>query len=153
VKLWGLPVIEDNLRYLSATRLPTGADITLADLGYYVLKAYRIGELDDKAVYQFEGIDHSHGQLAIAREYVGNQIVLYPLSEDERKRWEGQREGAMITRQVHRVPRKKVNKLCEALHDLLGQWDGRDPETDGPIDLETNGACVRKAQAVLAEVE
>jgi len=46
-----------------------------------------------------------------------------------------------------------IDKLREALHDLLGQWDGRDPETDGPIDLETNGACVRKAQAVLAEVE
>jgi len=47
----------------------------------------------------------------------------------------------------------RASILCEALHDLLGPFDGRDPETDGPIDLETNGACIRKAQAVLAEVE
>lgn len=44
-------------------------------------------------------------------------------------------------------------KLCEALHDLLGAYDGRDPETDGLVDLETNGTVIRKAQAVLAEVE
>jgi len=43
--------------------------------------------------------------------------------------------------------------LCEALHDLLGQWDGRDPETDGPVDIEITGVAIRKAQAVLSEVE
>jgi len=45
------------------------------------------------------------------------------------------------------------DKLREALHDLLGAYDGRDPGTDGPIDLETNGTVIRKAQVVLAEVE
>jgi len=46
-----------------------------------------------------------------------------------------------------------IDRLCDVLHDLLGPWDGRDPETDGPIALETDGASIRKAQAVLAEVE
>ena len=45
------------------------------------------------------------------------------------------------------------DKLCEALHGLLGPFDGRDPGIDGPIDLETNGIVIQKAQAVLAEVE
>ena len=48
---------------------------------------------------------------------------------------------------------QRTAKLCEALHDLLGSFDGRDPETDGLMDLLTTGKCVRKAQAVLAEVE
>ena len=46
-----------------------------------------------------------------------------------------------------------IAKLREALHDLLGPYDGRDPGTDGRIDLETNGARIRQAQAVLAVVE
>jgi len=44
-------------------------------------------------------------------------------------------------------------KLCSTIHDLLGPFDGRDPDTDGPIDLETSGAAIRKAQKVLEEVE
>ena len=45
-------------------------------------------------------------------------------------------------------------KLCEALHGLLGQWDKRDdPVTEGLVDLEASGAAIRKALAVLAEVE
>ena len=43
--------------------------------------------------------------------------------------------------------------LCEIIHDLLGPFDGRDPGMNGPLDLETTGAAIRKAQAVLSEVE
>jgi len=49
--------------------------------------------------------------------------------------------------------RQAITRLREALHGLLGQWDGRDPETDGPVDIETSGMAIRKAQAVLSEVE
>ena len=44
-------------------------------------------------------------------------------------------------------------KLREALHDLLGHLHECDPDVDGPINLEISGAAIRKAQAVLAEVE
>ena len=46
-----------------------------------------------------------------------------------------------------------VSKLRGALHGLLGAFDGRDPNTDERISLETTGVCIRQAQAVLAEVE
>lgn len=46
-----------------------------------------------------------------------------------------------------------VSKLRGALHGLLGAFDGRDPNTDKRISLETTGARIRQAQAVLAEVE
>ncbi|MCK4792035.1 MAG: hypothetical protein KAV87_50360 [Desulfobacteraceae bacterium] len=46
-----------------------------------------------------------------------------------------------------------VAKLRGAMHGLLSAFDGRDPETDGRISLETTGVAVRAAQAALAEVE
>ncbi len=46
-----------------------------------------------------------------------------------------------------------VAKLRGALHGLLGAFDGRDPNTDKRISLETTGARIRQAQAVLEEVE
>ena len=49
--------------------------------------------------------------------------------------------------------RAKIAKLREALHDLLGPYDGRDPETNERISLETTGVAVRAAQAVLATGE
>ncbi|GAF96420.1 unnamed protein product [marine sediment metagenome] len=63
------------------------------------------------------------------------------------------REGMMKWSNSRLTNWERMERLCLTVHDLLGPFDGRDPETDGPIDLETSGARIRKAQAVLAEVE
>ncbi len=80
------------------------------------------------------------------------------MSKAKRFYFEGGEEYKLIVNKFGKVvamPVKDgpVSKLRGALHSLLGAFDGRDPETDGPIDLVTNGAAIRKAQAVLAEVE
>lgn len=64
-------------------------------------------------------------------------------AEDEKASWENE---DWRNRDV-------IDRLCGNIHDLLGPFDGRDPGTNEPVDFVMSGAQIRRAQAVLAEVE
>jgi len=78
VILYGLPVVEGSLTIKGDDHLP----ITFGDLDQYILRAYRVGELDGNDVYV---LNNGVG-LMIEEPRQDNVVWLRPLTEDERKR-------------------------------------------------------------------